>query len=128
MNVCAEMAALGGFFAHATVRVCVRVRASFLPLAFDYFFSSAPPPFTTTPLSTVSSSRSDGTSGKKNKEKTAGVCMCSNSRAWLVLCIGVPDWTDIAIFERLCVDVLCLKHLSAFRRKLRTIFFFFLLL
>lgn len=49
VNVCAvEMAALGGFFAHATVRVCVCVRASFLPLAFDFFFTppllSLPPP------------------------------------------------------------------------------------
>lgn len=92
VNVCAEMAALGGFFAHATVRVCVRVRASFLPLAFDYFFPpppllSLPPPSPLYLLPVLMERR-----GKKTKKKLL-VCVCVQilERGWccaLVCLIG----------------------------------------
>lgn len=89
---------IGRIFLH--MPRCVCACACFISPSLRFFppLPSSPPPL---------SSRSEKTPEKKNKEKTAGVCMCSNSRAWLVLCIGVPDWTDIAIIARLCVDVLC---------------------
>lgn len=69
-------------FLHMPRCVCVCACACFISPSLLFF---SPSSSVTTP--SIFSVRKDPL--RKNKEKTAGVCMCSNSRAWLVLCIGV---------------------------------------
>lgn len=111
---------LADFFAHATMCVCMCVCVLHFSLVFFFFpLRISPPPL---------SSWSERTPWEKNKEKTAGVCMCSNSRAWLVLCIGVCLIGQILRSLRDYAWMFCVGAPFGFLWEIATILFFILLL